>query len=217
MLANDQARCRLAAALGRPHSYVPLRGSDMVLEVGERDRNGGRSGQLRRAWRSNYMAELTPDGLWPLLAEVAFMAEPMSMRLILASASPARRKLLARLGHPFLRSCPPTSKEPETVARSRTFVQTVSWLKAAAVAPRIDEGLILWPPIPSPGSTIIPSSSPPMRPTPAAFSARWPARTRSVDRRRPVASPMTSRWARKKQRAYSVRRTSAMPISTRTC
>jgi septum formation protein len=65
------------------------------------------------------------------------------MRLILASASPARRELLARLGHPF-EVMPADIDEPESgFADPRTFVQTVSWLKAAAVAPRIDEGLIL--------------------------------------------------------------------------
>lgn len=71
------------------------------------------------------------------------MAEPNSMRLILASASPARRELLARLGHPF-EILPADIDEPESGFRDpRTFVQTVSWLKAAAVAPRIDEGILL--------------------------------------------------------------------------
>jgi septum formation protein len=71
------------------------------------------------------------------------VAEPKPIRLILASASPARRELLARLGLPF-EVLPAGIDEPETGFRDpRTFVQTVSWLKAAAVAPRIDEGLIL--------------------------------------------------------------------------
>ncbi|HTU19922.1 MAG TPA: Maf family protein [Gemmataceae bacterium] len=65
------------------------------------------------------------------------------MRLILASASPARRELLARLGHPF-EVVPADIDEPESgFSDPRTFVQTVSWLKAAAVAPRIEEGIIL--------------------------------------------------------------------------
>lgn len=65
------------------------------------------------------------------------------MRLILASASPARRELLGRLGLPF-DIVPADIDEPETGFRDpRTFVQTVSWLKAAAIAPRIDEGIIL--------------------------------------------------------------------------
>jgi septum formation protein len=71
------------------------------------------------------------------------MAEPKPIRLILASASPARRELLARLGYPFA-VVPAEIDEPEGGFRDpRTFVQTVSWLKAAAVAPRIDDGLVL--------------------------------------------------------------------------
>jgi septum formation protein len=71
------------------------------------------------------------------------MADPKPMRLILASASPARRELLARLGHPF-EIAPSDIAEPESgFADPRTLVQTVSWLKAAAVAARIDEGIIL--------------------------------------------------------------------------
>jgi len=65
------------------------------------------------------------------------------MRLILASASPARSELLARLGYPF-EVVPADIDEPESGFRDpRTFVQTVSWLKAAAVVPRIDEGILL--------------------------------------------------------------------------
>lgn len=71
------------------------------------------------------------------------MVESKPNRLILASASPARRELLARLGYPF-EVMPADIDEPETGFRDpRTFVQTVSWLKAAAVAPRIDAGVIL--------------------------------------------------------------------------
>jgi septum formation protein len=71
------------------------------------------------------------------------MVELKPMRLILASASPARRELLARLGHPF-EVAPSDIDEPESGFRDpRTFVQSVAWLKAAAVAPRIDEGIIL--------------------------------------------------------------------------
>ena len=65
------------------------------------------------------------------------------MRLILASASPARRELLARLEHPF-EVAPADIDEPESgFADPRTFVQTVSWLKAEAAARRIDEGIVL--------------------------------------------------------------------------
>jgi septum formation protein len=71
------------------------------------------------------------------------MVDSKSMRLILASASPARRELLARLGRPF-EVVPADIDEPQDgFTDPRTFVQTVSWLKAAAVAARIDEGIIL--------------------------------------------------------------------------
>ncbi len=71
------------------------------------------------------------------------MAESQSIRLILASASPARRELLSRTGYRF-EVLPADIDEPQSGFRDpRTFVQTVSWLKAAAVAPRIDDGLVL--------------------------------------------------------------------------
>jgi septum formation protein len=51
--------------------------------------------------------------------------------------------LLARTGLPF-EVMPAHIDEPTGgFADPRTFVQTVSWLKAAAVAPRIDSGLLL--------------------------------------------------------------------------
>ncbi len=66
-----------------------------------------------------------------------------SMRLILASASPARRELLERLGYPF-EVMPTHIEEPESgFADPRSFVQTVAWLKAAAAASRIEDGIIL--------------------------------------------------------------------------
>jgi septum formation protein len=71
------------------------------------------------------------------------MAAPKPSRLILASASPARRELLSRLGHPF-EVVSADIDEPESGFRDpQSFVQSVSWLKAAAVAPRIDGGIIL--------------------------------------------------------------------------
>jgi septum formation protein len=71
------------------------------------------------------------------------MVESKLLRLILASASPARRELLARLGQPF-EVIPADIDEPASgFSDPRTFVQTVSWLKAAAVAPRIDEGIVV--------------------------------------------------------------------------
>jgi septum formation protein len=70
------------------------------------------------------------------------MARSQPFRLILASASAARRELLARLGLVF-EVLPANIDEPTDFHDPRTEVQSVSWLKAAAVAPRIDEGLIL--------------------------------------------------------------------------
>ena len=71
------------------------------------------------------------------------MADGKSMRLILASASPARRELLARLSLPF-EVRPADIDEPESgFPDPRTFVQTVSWLKSAATAPHIDDGIVL--------------------------------------------------------------------------
>jgi septum formation protein len=71
------------------------------------------------------------------------MGEPQPFRLTLASASPARRDLLQRLGVPF-EVKPAHIDEPEAGFRDpRTMVQTVSWLKAAAVAPSVGSGLVL--------------------------------------------------------------------------
>jgi septum formation protein len=71
------------------------------------------------------------------------MGESKPVRLILASASPARRELLARTGLPF-EVMPADVEEPAGgFTDPRTFVQNVSWLKAAAVAPRVGEGLVL--------------------------------------------------------------------------
>jgi septum formation protein len=65
------------------------------------------------------------------------------VRLILASASAGRRELLARLGLPF-EVRPANIDEPEGgFSDPRGMVQTVSWLKAAAVAPGLDEGLVI--------------------------------------------------------------------------
>jgi septum formation protein len=62
--------------------------------------------------------------------------------LILASASPARRELLTRSGISF-EVIPADVQEPETSPDPRSFVQSAAWLKAAAVAPRVDSGLVL--------------------------------------------------------------------------
>jgi septum formation protein len=70
------------------------------------------------------------------------MGEPGPLRLILASASPARRSLLERAGYSF-EVKPADIDEPTGFADPRTFVQAVSWRKAAAVAPGVAAGLVL--------------------------------------------------------------------------
>lgn len=72
------------------------------------------------------------------------MAITPPARLILASGSPARRDLLTRAGIPF-EVRPAAVDEPtgEGFTDPRTYVQSVAWMKAAAVAPRIDAGLVL--------------------------------------------------------------------------
>jgi septum formation protein len=72
------------------------------------------------------------------------MTAPGSVRLILASGSPARRELLEQAGYAF-EVLPANIDEPtgEGVTDIRAFVQEVAWRKAEAVAPRIAEGIIL--------------------------------------------------------------------------
>jgi septum formation protein len=72
------------------------------------------------------------------------MANSAPSRLILASGSPARRDLLQRAGFAF-EVMPAGVDEPtgEGFTDPRTYVQTVAWMKAAAVAPRVDTGLVL--------------------------------------------------------------------------
>jgi len=70
------------------------------------------------------------------------VAEARRIRLILASGSPARRDLLTRAGYAF-EVMPAGVEEPKGFADPRTFVQSASWVKAAAVAPKVDDGLVL--------------------------------------------------------------------------
>lgn len=72
------------------------------------------------------------------------MATATPFRLILASGSPARRELLTRSGYSF-EVLPASIDEPTGAGydNPRTYVQQVAWLKAAAVAPRIAEGMVL--------------------------------------------------------------------------
>ncbi len=72
------------------------------------------------------------------------MAERQPFRLILASGSPARRDLLTRAGHAF-EVLPAHIDEPtgENITDIRAFVQQVAWAKAAAVAARVGDGVVL--------------------------------------------------------------------------
>jgi septum formation protein len=72
------------------------------------------------------------------------MAEQARVRLILASASWGRRQLLEQAGYQF-EVMPSGVDEPtgEGIKDIRGFVQHVAWLKAAAVAQRVDSGIVL--------------------------------------------------------------------------
>lgn len=72
------------------------------------------------------------------------MARAQPFRLILASGSPGRRELLERAGYSF-EILPANIDEPagENYPDPRTLVQHTAWLKAAAVAPRVAEGIVL--------------------------------------------------------------------------
>jgi septum formation protein len=72
------------------------------------------------------------------------MAGPLPIRLILASGSPARRELLTRAGYSF--TVRPSHVDEPTgagVTDPRAFVQNVAWLKAAATAAQVSDGLVL--------------------------------------------------------------------------
>lgn len=71
------------------------------------------------------------------------MPKPQTFRLILASGSPARRELLARAGYGF-EVAPSHIAEPEDAPEGpRAYVAQLAWRKAAAVAPRVAEGIVL--------------------------------------------------------------------------
>jgi septum formation protein len=72
------------------------------------------------------------------------MGKQQPVRLILASGSPARRDLLARAGYTF-EVIPANIDEPtEATAHGiRDYVHTIAWRKAAAVAPRIADGIVI--------------------------------------------------------------------------
>jgi septum formation protein len=72
------------------------------------------------------------------------MAKAQPERLILASASPARRDLLAKAGYAF-EVLPANIDElaGNGVRDPRAYVHQVAWLKAAAVAATLPAGLVL--------------------------------------------------------------------------
>jgi septum formation protein len=72
------------------------------------------------------------------------MSRQLPFRLILASGSPARRELLRRAGYEF-EVRPANIDEPTGVGfdNPAALVQHIAWLKAAAVAPQVDEGVVL--------------------------------------------------------------------------
>lgn len=72
------------------------------------------------------------------------MAEQQPFRLILASGSPARRELLERAGLSF-DVMPAQIDEPTDAGFTdpRLLVHHIAWLKAAAVAPSVDTGIVL--------------------------------------------------------------------------
>lgn len=72
------------------------------------------------------------------------MGRPLPFRLILASGSRDRRKLLVEAGYTF--EVLPANIDEPTQAQfgdCRQYVHQVSWLKAAATAPKVADGLIL--------------------------------------------------------------------------
>jgi septum formation protein len=72
------------------------------------------------------------------------MAPPLPFRLILASGSWGRRWLLEQAGYTF--EILPANIEEPTEARlgsCRHYVAELAWLKAAAVAPKVSDGLII--------------------------------------------------------------------------
>ena len=65
-------------------------------------------------------------------------------RLVLASGSHGRRWLMQQAGYPF--TVMPANIDEPTEARlgdCRHYVGELAWLKAAAVAPKVDDGLVI--------------------------------------------------------------------------
>jgi len=72
------------------------------------------------------------------------MAAALPFRLILASGSPARRELLTGHGYQF-EIQPANIEEPAEAGHGdpRSYVEQIAWMKAAAVAAKIDSGVVL--------------------------------------------------------------------------
>lgn len=72
------------------------------------------------------------------------MGPSLPFRLTLASGSVGRRWLLEKAGYTFA-ILPANIDEPTEAAHGscRQYVQHVSWLKAAAVAPKVKDGVVL--------------------------------------------------------------------------
>jgi septum formation protein len=70
-------------------------------------------------------------------------ANTMHGKIVLASASPARRELLEKHGFQF-EVMPANIPEPEGgFTSARSMVQHIAWLKASAVAARVHDGIVL--------------------------------------------------------------------------
>lgn len=72
------------------------------------------------------------------------MAKQLPCRLILGSASLGRRELLKRAGYTF--ELRPSHIDEPTDAKYpniRTLVEHIAWLKAAAAAPEVNDGIVL--------------------------------------------------------------------------
>jgi septum formation protein len=75
---------------------------------------------------------------------MATQATPFPGRLILASGSQGRRWVMQQAGYPF--EVMPANIDEPTEARlgdCRHYVGELAWLKAAAVAPKIADGLVI--------------------------------------------------------------------------
>ena len=72
------------------------------------------------------------------------MVKPLPFRLILASGSRDRRRLLSEAGYTF-EVMPANIDEPKDAAFGdcRQYVQQVAWMKAAVVAAKVQDGVIL--------------------------------------------------------------------------